>query len=199
MARGFGRRQRRELSILTQLTLRGLGSLLYMTRGKPSCALIQLILQLWLTQLSHLLRELQPTTTLDRLGSASRWPHQLPSPELCPDCGALTPVARGCYSRWHLDRPPGKFSSVTMHGTEESAKRHFDDLNSIWVREILDPELLVSTRTYDEIMNYTNKHLGDAITRYISSTPDVPSESFYDQWFKQGQWIKGKYRWQYDD
>ena len=83
MARGFGHRQRRELSTLTRLTLQGLGSLLYMTRGRPSSALTQLILQLWLTQISQLLRELQPTTTLDPLGSASKWPHQLPlAPEI---------------------------------------------------------------------------------------------------------------------
>lgn len=178
MARGFGRRQRSALNIVTQLTLRGLGSLLYMTKGKPSSALIQLILQLWLTQLSHLLRELQPTTTTTRLGSASKWPHELPGQETCPECGCLTAVARGCSASWHWAgrRPPGKF---------ERAARDLD----------AEPLMLLNTRTYDELVRF----VGDPLTRYVASIPDVSSDSFYDHWFKQGQEIKGKYRWMYDD
>ena len=162
MARGFGRRQRSALNIVTQLTLRGLGSLLYMTKGKPSSALIQLILQLWLTQLSHLLRELQPTMTTTRLGSASRLPYELPGalePEVCPACGCLTAIARRCTSSWHWaeNRKPGKF---------EQAACGLDT----------DPLLLVNTRTYDELVRF----VGDPFERYITSTPDV-SNSFLEQ------------------
>jgi hypothetical protein len=172
MARGFGRHQRNVANIVIRLTLKGLGSLLYMIKGKPSSALTRLILELWLTQLSQLLKVSQATTTLDLLGYAS--------PDLCPDCGALLPISRGCRSQWHLNRPPGKF---------ERAARDFQQLLS-------SQQLLVNKRDYDNIVRV----VGDPVTRYIASTPDVPSEaSFYETWFKQGQEIKGKYRWMYDD
>lgn len=45
------------------------------------------------------------------------------SQELCPKCGCLIPITRGCRSNWHLNRV-GKFqAAVDAKRAEEVAKR----------------------------------------------------------------------------